>query len=1190
MALNLVIGRAGSGKTRCCLEQIKAKYRQPGSNPLIYIVPEQFNLEAERQLLGDGSIGALFRVEVLTFKRMAHRAFSEAAPQSLQYINGAGKKICLAAIVEGMGDQLRHFARQASSEGFIDNLAGMIAELKRLALTPDALLAAADPPAARQRRTDPRRAAARAHPAPAGTFMLSQKIGELAEIYRRYNDWIESAYLDADDDLTRLARLLPESGFMRGADIWIDGFSGFTAQEKNVVAALAKAAAGVTVCLCCDSAPADAASVSDLDLFAPAKRTAAELAELAEQSGSRATVLALRGGGGASAANGTPARGGAGATNEALTPDGAGATGVEGGAGVAGGAGATEAAPSSGGANIAGGAAVARGERTDGGAHTAVGASGASATDSAEGARAGGETRAAGEPGVEGGAGVAGGAGATEAAPPGGGTNIAGGAGEPRPAQDSDALGYLERNIYRYDAAPYPHETDAVSIVKCGDAFDEVEFAAADILKSCRERRCRFSDIAIICADLETYAPMIKPIFSQYGINCFIDMKTDIAAHPLIRMLTALFAIGDGNFSYESVFSYLKSGYTDVPAEDVDLLENFVLAHGIHGNMWLSDAIWDAAAAEEYAGDGASHGVGERAGDGNGVGEGAGGGKTGDDSGSAGEQAAGGGAAGAAAGEPESGDGARSGAGDGDGAGEYAGGGASHGVGERAGDGNGVGKGAGGNKAGDDSGNTGERAGGGAGLGSVAGAAAWARLDAARRNFLAPVAKFFGALRADCSPASFCASLYAFLNDCGAHRKIIEKLDQHAAAGAGRDGRDTRDNSDSRDAARDRLAASELKQIWGFVMDVLDQIYALGETRPPSQRSPGAAPPRERALASLARMFLSGLGAYRVGVIPPSADEVLIGNAERTRSHPVKLLYILGARDGLFPQIEKQPALLTDADRVALRARGLDIGRDSVSCSFDAQFGVYSVLTIPLEQLKLTWPASGAGGKATKPASAVQMLRRLFPRHRAIEFAPGQDAGGRYGFELQTVSMRHAFDGLVREIRAALDARRPAGPPPQLALSGPQSLADSDGAYSEAMGGNSTDSASMGNGGAQGHAGSGAPSGGANGDGMDGNIIGINSTNGGNIGGDINAKGGNADRAAAGDSHMGNGNMDSGANGDGVDANSTDGASMGNGAMGSDGIGGASGQQPGAWHESELAESAPAESGPAGDGRARASA
>ena len=89
MAVTFVLGRAGAGKTRYCLDALLSELNGPAENhQLILLVPEQASLQTERALLDHPDVGATTRAEVLSFRRLAYRVLLHA---------GAGKRTALSA-------------------------------------------------------------------------------------------------------------------------------------------------------------------------------------------------------------------------------------------------------------------------------------------------------------------------------------------------------------------------------------------------------------------------------------------------------------------------------------------------------------------------------------------------------------------------------------------------------------------------------------------------------------------------------------------------------------------------------------------------------------------------------------------------------------------------------------------------------------------------------------------------------------------------------------------------------------------------------------------------------------------------------------------------------------------------------------------------------------------------------------
>jgi ATP-dependent helicase/nuclease subunit B len=158
---------------------------------------------------------------------------------------------------------------------------------------------------------------------------------------------------------------------------------------------------------------------------------------------------------------------------------------------------------------------------------------------------------------------------------------------------DNKELQHIERYFY---AAPYKYygeKTEDLRIYKAFNNYDEIEMVSKDIIRLVRDEGYRFKDIAVVCRELEGYEKIIAAIFREYGIPYFLDMKRTVSGNPLVVFITSVFDIFTKNWSYESVFRYLKTGLTGADNESLDLIENYVLANGIRGKQWTNDEFWN---------------------------------------------------------------------------------------------------------------------------------------------------------------------------------------------------------------------------------------------------------------------------------------------------------------------------------------------------------------------------------------------------------------------------------------------------------------------------------------------------------------------------------------------------------------------------------------------------------------------
>lgn len=124
------------------------------------------------------------------------------------------------------------------------------------------------------------------------------------------------------------------------------------------------------------------------------------------------------------------------------------------------------------------------------------------------------------------------------------------------------------------------------------DPKDEAEFVALQIQRLVRDEGFRYRDIAVVTTDMESYYPHLEKSFKAVNIPAFIDHKTKIRNNRLARFILSALRVVQEKFSYDSVFSYLKCGLTDIGMEETDLLENYCLEFGIKGPVvWSRDFV-----------------------------------------------------------------------------------------------------------------------------------------------------------------------------------------------------------------------------------------------------------------------------------------------------------------------------------------------------------------------------------------------------------------------------------------------------------------------------------------------------------------------------------------------------------------------------------------------------------------------
>jgi len=483
LGLRFILGRAGTGKTFQCLKEI---YQQldaaPEGPPLVFIVPEQATLQTERALLNfdcklqengeqvpgkDESAGrslqhhesgraslanqpaksesagrGLWRVQVLSFRRLAWRVLQETGGFTRPHIAETGKQMLLRKIMLTHRKQFRAFGSVAGQPGFPRALCNIISELKNYRIEERQLWQTA----LSLNRKD--------------STALPGKLHDLAFLSAEMGKLLAGRYIDPDDYLSLLAGKIASSNFLRAARIWMDGFSGFTPQEYQVIEQLLPAAAQVNVAFCLDGRFLNGPGEEFPDIFSSTRESYLNLKEMANR------------------------------TSTPLLP-----------------------------------------------------------------------------------------------------TLFLDGQKPPRFRKNA-GLRYLEQNFFRPAPGVYAEATEGIKVAAAVNPTAEVEGAAREIISLCREKGWHWREISVVLRDVARYETLLRAVFTNYKIPFFIDSPKEAKHHPLGELIRSALEAVAGNWPPGPLFRYLKTDLVPVTREEADLLENYVLAHGIKGSRWYDDHDW----------------------------------------------------------------------------------------------------------------------------------------------------------------------------------------------------------------------------------------------------------------------------------------------------------------------------------------------------------------------------------------------------------------------------------------------------------------------------------------------------------------------------------------------------------------------------------------------------------------------
>ncbi len=269
MSLRFLLGRSGSGKTESVLNEIKHSLSEdPNGPPIVYVVPDQMTFLSEYTLISSGGPVGMVRAQVYSFTRLALRVLQETGGISRYHLNDTGLSMLIRKIIEERKEDLRIFSKASDKIGFVQHVESMMKEFKRYCLTPEELKEQGET----FENNDHSNKA------------LADKMHDLQMIYSDFEYALIHKYIDSEDYFRLLSEGIKQSSWVKHAEIFVDGFYGFTPQEYEILLQLMKTCRRVTITLTLEQAYRNQ-HPDELEHFRMSGETYATIYELASQNG-----------------------------------------------------------------------------------------------------------------------------------------------------------------------------------------------------------------------------------------------------------------------------------------------------------------------------------------------------------------------------------------------------------------------------------------------------------------------------------------------------------------------------------------------------------------------------------------------------------------------------------------------------------------------------------------------------------------------------------------------------------------------------------------------------------------------------------------------------------------------------------------------------------------------------------------
>lgn len=265
MSLQFILGGSGCGKTYYAQHFISQEAAYFPQRQYIFLVPEQFTMQTQKELISISEAGGIMNIDVQSFVRLAFRVFEETGAGNLPVLDDMGKTMVLKKVLTQMEGELDYFGRNIHKEGYVQEIKSFLSELYQYGIDEETLSEMI--------------ASARKQP------LLVRKLQDMQKIYQGFSDYLREHFITSEEVLTVLAGVTEESEILRDSVICLDGFTGFTPTQYQFIERLLPIARKVYVTVTIDKGVSIVRPGAKHGLFYMSQQTIFRLRKMAQAHG-----------------------------------------------------------------------------------------------------------------------------------------------------------------------------------------------------------------------------------------------------------------------------------------------------------------------------------------------------------------------------------------------------------------------------------------------------------------------------------------------------------------------------------------------------------------------------------------------------------------------------------------------------------------------------------------------------------------------------------------------------------------------------------------------------------------------------------------------------------------------------------------------------------------------------------------